>query len=252
MPLPLRKQVDREIENARAALEVKPALKSIEIEFVAISAGKFMMGCSPGDSQCNDWENPCHEVTISRGFELGKYEVTQGQWVRVMGNNPSYYKGDDRLPVEEVSWNDAQAFIVKLNALNDPYRYRLPTEAEWEYAARGDTAGPYYGNLDAIAWFDSNSGAEKTHQVGQKQPNRYGLFDMLGNVREWCSDWFGERYYGSSPAADPKGPASGQSRVLRFGSWADDSRGARVSDRNGYVPGYRNSDVGFRVCREKL
>ena len=146
-------------------------------------------------------------MTISRGFELGKYEVTQGQWVRMMGNNPSYYTGDDRLPVEQVSWNDAQAFIVKLNALNDGYRYRLPTEAEWEYAAHGGTAG-HNGNLDAIAWFDSNSGA-KTHQVGQKQPNRYGLFDMLGKCPGVVLGLVRRKLLRQFPCCGPKGPCFG-------------------------------------------
>jgi len=222
-----------------------------EMEFVSIPAGKFTMGCSAGDSQCSGDENPRHEVMISRSFELGKFEVTQGQWVKVMGSNPSRFTGDDRLPVENVSWNDAQAFIAKLNALNDGYRYRLPTEAEWEYAARGGTAGSQDGNLDAIAWYDSNSGS-KTHPVGQKQANGYDLYDMLGNVWEWCSDWYGENYYGSSPAADSKGPSSGQYRVLRGGSWGVNSWGARVSGRVGSGPDGRSSGVGFRVCREKL
>jgi formylglycine-generating enzyme required for sulfatase activity len=122
----------------------KSSTNSIGMEFVTIPAGKFMMGCSAGDSKCHDFENPRHEVAISRSFELGKYEVTQGQWVKAMGNNPSNFKGDERLPVETVNWDDAQAFMANLSSLNDGYRYRLPTEAEWEYAARGGTTGPYY------------------------------------------------------------------------------------------------------------
>ena len=210
-----------------------------------------MMGCSPGDGQCDGNENPRHEVTISRGFEMGKYEVTQGQWIKVMGNNPSNFKGDDGLPVERVSWNDIQGFIAKLNALNDGYRYCLPTEAEWEYAARGGTTGPYYANLDGIAWYDANSGS-RTHPVGQKQANGYGLHDMLGNVWECCADWYGESYYGYSPSTDPKGASSGQYRVLRGGSWFLYARSARVSFRFGYDPGFRVYSNGFRVCREPL
>jgi len=221
------------------------------MEFVTISAGKFMMGCSEGGSQCLGAENPRHEVTIFRNFELGRHEVTQGQYVKVMESNPSNFMGDDRLPVERVIWNDVQSFIAKLNALSDSYRYRLPTEAEWEYAARGGTNGPQYGNLDAIAWYRDNS-ESKTHTVGQKQPNGFGLYDMLGNVWEWCSDWYDESYYGSSPAVDPKGPSSGQTRVLRGGSWILSSRLARVSYRGRGGPDYQVSDVGFRVCREKL
>jgi formylglycine-generating enzyme required for sulfatase activity len=222
------------------------------MEFVSIPAGRFTMGCSPDYSPCGDDENPRHEVTISRGFELGKYEVTQGQWVKVMGNNPSNFKGDDRLPVEQVSWNDTQAFIAKLNALNDGYRYRLPTEAEWEYAARGGTAGPRRDDLDVIAWFNDNSGG-KTHLVGEKQPNGYGLYDMLGNVYEWCSDWYGESYYRSSPAVDPKGPSSELMRVLRGGSFKNYSDNVRISDRSRNDPGNRKYGYnGFRLCRERL
>jgi len=237
--------------NRTDQLAPKASMSSLGMEFVSIPAGRFAMGCSPGDSQCGGDENPRHEVRISRSFELGKYEVTQGQWVKVMGNNPSNFKGDDRLPVEQVSWNEAQAFIAKLNDLNDGYRYRLPTEVEWEYAARGRTTGPYYGNLDAIAWYDSNSGS-KTHPVGQKQPNGFGLYDMVGNVWEWCADWHGESYYGSSPATDPNGPSSGQYRVLRGGSWNYVARYARVSGRGRGSPDGRYNCDGFRVCREPL
>ena len=226
------------------------APNSIGMEFVTIPAGKFMMGWSPGDKSYNS-DYPRHEVTITKGFELGQYEVTQGQWVKVMGKNPSHFKGDDRLPVEKVNWNDAQAFIAKLNALDDSYRYRLPTEAEWEYAARGGTTGPYYGDLDVIAWYYSNSGG-KTHPVGQKQPNEYGLYDMLGNVWEWCSDWYGKGYYSVSPAADPQGPSSGLRRVLRGGSWYFDSLYAHVSYRDTFFLTLRFSFNGFRVCRQKL
>jgi formylglycine-generating enzyme required for sulfatase activity len=224
-------------------------INSMEIEFVSIPAGRFMMGCSQGDEQCYADEKPQYEVQITRSFQLGKYEVTQGQWAKVMGSNPSKFKGEDRLPVEEVSWNDVQRFIAKLNALNDGYRYRLPTEAEWEYAARGGTTGVYYGNLDAIGWYEENSGS-KTHPVGQKQPNGFGLYDMLGNVWEWCSDGYDKSYYGSSPGSDPKGPDSAQGRVLRGGSWDDISSNARASSRVGVVPFVRGNAIGFRVCRE--
>jgi formylglycine-generating enzyme required for sulfatase activity len=239
--------------------DLRSSTNSIGMEFVTIPAGKFMMGCSSGSQDCRDDEKPQHEVTISRSFELGKYEVTQGEWVKVKGSNPSYYKGGDRLPVERVNWNEAQAFIAKLNARKDGYRYRLPTEAEWEYAARAGTAGPNYGNLDDIAWHMENSGDDwpfgsghKTHPVGQKQPNAYGLYDMLGNVWEWCSDRYGESYYGSSPAVDPKGPSSGRFRVQRGKSFFLDPRFINVFSRRYWGPGHRRSDTGFRVCREKL
>jgi formylglycine-generating enzyme required for sulfatase activity len=244
-----KQQADREIANERVPANRDSLTHSMEIEFVSIPAGRFMMGCSQGDEQCYADEKPQYEVQITRSFQLGKYEVTQGQWTNVTGSNPSKFKGEDRLPVEEVSWNDVQSFIAKLNALNDGYRYRLPTEAEWEYAARGGTIGVYYGNLDAIGWYEKNSGS-KTHPVGQKQPNGFGLYDMLGNVWEWCSDGYDKSYYGSSPGSDPKGPDSAQGRVLRGGSWDDISSNARASSRVGVVPFVRGNAIGFRVCRE--
>ena len=221
------------------------------IEFVTIPAGRFMMGCSPGDSRCDKDEEPRHEVTITRSFELGKHEVTQGHWIKVMGTNPSSFKGDEHLPVECVSWNDARNFIAKLNALNDGYRYRLPTEAEWEYAARGGTTGAYYGSLDSIAWYNE-IGGRKTHPVGQKQPNGHSLFDMSGNVWEWCEDWYDENYYAKSPAADPKGPSSGEYRVLRGGCWLNNPRHMRVSNRVRHAPGVFYYLFGFRLCRDEL
>jgi formylglycine-generating enzyme required for sulfatase activity len=244
-----KQQADREIANERVSANRDSPINSMEIEFVSIPAGRFMMGCSQGDGQCYADEKPQYEVQITRRFQLGKYEVTQGQWAQVMGSNPSKFKGEDRLPVEEVSWNDVQRFIAKLNALNDGYRYRLPTEAEWEYAARGGTTGVYYGSLDEIGWYEKNSGS-KTHPVGQKQPNAFGLYDMLGNVWEWCADGYDKSYYGSSPGSDPKGPDSAQARVLRGGSWDDLASNARASSRVGVVPFVRGNAIGFRVCRE--
>lgn len=218
------------------------------MEFVTVPAGRFMMGCSPGDRDCEGDERPRHEVTISRSFQLGVCEVTQGQWAKVMGNNPSHFRGDDNLPVEQVSWNDAQTFVTKLSALNDGYRYRLPTEAEWEYAARGRTTERYYGDLDEVAWYDFNS-CNETHPVGQKQPNRLGLYDMLGNVSEWCSDLYGD--YNGSSSADPRGPSSGEKRVLRGGSWFFETGAERVSCRFAVFPNGKGHAVGLRVCREK-
>jgi formylglycine-generating enzyme required for sulfatase activity len=229
----------------------KTILSPPNIEFVSIPAGKFMMGCSPGDNECLGAENPRHEVAISRSFEMGKYEVTQEQWKTVMGSNPSLIKGEARLPVENVNWNDVQKFISKLNALNDGYRYRLPTEAEWEYAARSGATGLYYGDLDAIGWHNGNSGDE-THPVGQKQPNGFGLYDMIGNIWEWCSDWYDEDFYKSSPAIDPKGPPTGSHKMIRGGSCFDDTRVARTSLRFGFVVYFRHNSIGFRLCRERL
>jgi formylglycine-generating enzyme required for sulfatase activity len=191
-------------EPAQRAAQARPATG---IEFVAIPPGEFMMGCSTGDQQCAADENPRHRVQITKGFEIGKYEVTQAQWLALMPSNPSTHKGDS-LPVETVSKVDAQDFIAKLNAQNDGYVYRLPTEAEWEYAARAGTDAPYSGPLDEVAWYGANSGDE-THPVGQKKPNAWGLYDTQGNVREWVSDLYSANYYRTSPAADPTGPAPG-------------------------------------------
>ncbi|HEY7545724.1 MAG TPA: bifunctional serine/threonine-protein kinase/formylglycine-generating enzyme family protein, partial [Blastocatellia bacterium] len=193
-------------------------LKETKIDvgaFVQIPQGEFLMGSEKGEGD----EKPAHKVRISRPFEMGKYEVTQAQWEAVMGNNPSNFKGAN-LPVENVSWNDAQEFIQKLNARNDGYVYRLPTEAEWEYACRAGSTGDYAGNLDEMAWHGSNS-ASKTHSVGQKKPNAWGLHDMHGNVWEWCMDWYLENYYSQSPSADPPGPGTGSLRVSRGGSCYD-------------------------------
>ena len=154
------------------------------IEFVRISPGTFWMGCSPGDSQCDPDEMPRHEVRITKGFELGKYEVTQAQWEAVMGSNPSEMR-DPELPVETVSWEDVQAFLGRLNTLDDGYRYRLPTEAEWEYAAWAGTNDPSVANLDAVGWSRDNSG-KRSHPVGQKPPNAWGLYDARQRLRMVC------------------------------------------------------------------
>jgi formylglycine-generating enzyme required for sulfatase activity len=178
------------------------------MEFVKIPAGEFMMGCSEGDDNCKADEKPAHKVHITKPFEMAKYEVTQVQWRAVMGSNPSTMKGDNR-PVETVTKEEANDFLNKLNARNDGYKYRLPTEAEWEYAARAGTQGPYTGKLDDIAWYAGNS-EDETHPVGLKKPNAWGLYDMQGNVREWVSDAYNANYYSNSPAADPTGPQPGQ------------------------------------------
>jgi formylglycine-generating enzyme required for sulfatase activity len=178
------------------------------MEFVQISPGEFMMGCSTGDIDCNADERPIHHVQLTKPFQLGKYEVTQAQWTSVMGSNPSTMKGDDR-PVETVSKDEAHEFLNKLNAQNDGYHYRLPTEAEWEYAARAGSTTPYAGSLDEIAWYTGNS-EDETHPVGKKKPNAWGLYDMEGNVKEWVEDNYSQNYYTNSPATDPTGPQGGQ------------------------------------------
>jgi formylglycine-generating enzyme required for sulfatase activity len=217
------------------------------MQMVFVKGGCYQMGDTFGDGYAN--EKPVHEVCVN-DFYIGKYEVTQGQWQRIMGNNPSYYKNcGDNCPVEQVSWNDIQQFIQRLNNQSGK-QYRLPTEAEWEYAARsGGKSEKYAGgnDVDAVAWYDGNSGRE-THPVGQKQPNGLGLYDMSGNVWEWCSDWYGEKYYGQSFRDNPDGPSSGSYRVLRGGSWNGEPRGGRVAYRVRYNPGGRYGSHGFRLA----
>jgi formylglycine-generating enzyme required for sulfatase activity/tRNA A-37 threonylcarbamoyl transferase component Bud32 len=210
--------------------------------FVLIPAGEFLMG-----EDKHDDEKPVHKVKISRSFEMGKYEVTQTQWEAVMGNNPSNFKGEN-LPVEQVSWGDAQEFIKKLNARNDGYVYRLPTEAEWEYACRAGSTGDYAGELEKMAWYKNNSDS-MTHPVGEMKPNDWGLYDMHGNVWEWCSDWYDSEYYGRSPGVDPKGPDSGSLRVKRGGSWFYDAAYCRSAYRSRSAPIGRFSSYGLRLVR---
>jgi formylglycine-generating enzyme required for sulfatase activity len=218
------------------------------MEFVRIAPGEFLMGCAPEDSSCAAPEKPARRVQITRAFEIGRYEVTQAQWQAVMGSNPSYFKGNT-LPVEQVGWNDVQQFLEKLNARNDGFRYRLPTEAEWEFAARGPGNPPASGRLEDVAWFDANAGRQ-THPVGQKQPNARGIHDMLGNVSEWVQDWFDLNYYSTGPAADPPGPATGTNRVLRGGSFVGASEHVRASYRVQMPPaGSNNPTMGFRYVR---
>jgi hypothetical protein len=214
------------------------------IAFMSISAGEFQMGSNNGLAD----EKPVHRVILSKSFQLGKYEITQGQWKAVMGGNPSSFTEDDSLPVEQVSWSDVQQFAAKLNALNDGYQYRLPTEAEWEYACRAGTTGDYAGNLDELAWYSSNSG-NKTHAVGTKKPNAWGLYDMHGNVVEWIEDWYSDQYYAVSPLTDPPGPSSGLGRVLRGGGWSDSAANSRSAFRDYSSPGGVNSNRGFRLLR---
>ena len=217
------------------------------IEFVQIPAGQFQMGSTSSES--DDDERPVTQVRISRGFWMGKYEVTQAQWQSVMGSNPSRFKncGGD-CPVEEISWGDVQEFIGKLNARSGGRPYRLPTEAEWEYAARAGTTEERYGDLDEIAWYDSNSGGTM-HRVGEKAPNAWGLHDMLGNVWEWVQDWYGS--YPGGSVTDPTGPGSGSSRVARGASWYGNARFCRSANRNRGSPGNRFSILGFRLLREE-
>jgi formylglycine-generating enzyme required for sulfatase activity len=221
------------------------------MEFVAVKGGCFQMGDTIGDGQ--SVEKPVHEVCVS-DFSIGKYEVTQGQWQKIMGSNPSsFYSCGDDCPVEKVSWDDVQEFIRKLNDRRGGTAnrlYRLPTEAEWEYAARcGGKMEKYSGGNDsgAVAWYSSNSD-KKTHPVGRKQANGLGLYDMSGNVWEWVNDWYDSGYYGKSPRDNPQGPTTGSYRVNRGGSWNTFPVYVRASSRNyGLVPGYRINNLGFRL-----
>lgn len=221
----------------------------VEPEMVLVQGGTFRMGCSSEQQgSCRSDENPLHSVTVST-FYIGKYEVTQAQWKLIMGSNPSNFKGDN-LPVENVSWDDAQKFISRLNAATGK-NYRLPTEAEWEYAARGGNQSrgyKYSGSnlLVDVAWFWDNSGST-THPVGTKQPNELGIYDMSGNVYEWCYDWYGT--YPASAQQDPMGASSGSFRVRRGCGWDSNASGCRVACRGSfYSAGYLSNSNGIRLA----
>ena len=257
-------------------------VNGVSFTMIPIEGGTFQMGSTTGYSD----EKPVHQVTVS-SFSIGQTEVTQELWQAVMGSNPSYFKGN-KLPVEKVSWNDCQTFITKLNQLTGK-TFRLPTEAEWEYAARGGTSTSLYNgediiiqgkynspNLDGLAWYGGNCGqnytasagcdvsngydisdwSEKqypdskggTHPVGLKQPNAYGLYDMLGNVGEWCQDWYGSSYRSSSQT-NPTGPTSGSRRVSRGGSWGFIAAYCRVTSRASSTPTDSGIFLGFRLAQ---
>ncbi|MDE0101646.1 MAG: formylglycine-generating enzyme family protein, partial [Bryobacterales bacterium] len=190
--------------------------------------------------------SPAYGAWAGRGYWLGKYEVTQSEWKAVMGTTPSTFSGCGQCPVEYVSWNDAQAFVGQLNERPGVTRYRLPTEAEWEYAARAGTARDRYGNVDAIGWCGHNSGF-RTHPVGQKMPNAWGLHDMMGNVNEWVQDWYG-RYQGGS-LTDSRGTESGSHRVARGGAWNFGLGYCRSAARYYADPGALFGGIGFRLLR---
>jgi formylglycine-generating enzyme required for sulfatase activity len=236
------------------------------LTYVWIPPGRFMMGCSPGDAECSDHEKPAHEVTITRGFWLGQTPVTQRAYQRVDRQDPSYVKGPN-LPVEMVSSDNAKAYCTAIGG-------RLPTEAEWEYAARAGSTGARYGDLNEIAWYQGNSGG-KTHEVGQKLPNAFGLYDMLGRVWQWVADWVGDENqsgkiisikcsphdgcpqsrvadwdgnYKPGAQTDPSGAESGEVRALRGGAWNYDPGVVRVSYRGARWPGDSSDSIGFRCA----
>lgn len=222
-------------------------VNGVSFDMVEVRGGTFMMGATSEQHDADNDEKPVHQVTVS-SFYMGKTEVTQALWKAVTGREPSYFKGSNR-PVEQVSWEDCQDFIAKLNRLTGKH-FRLPTEAEWEFAARGGIksfctqySGEYY--LDEVAWYTNNSSSQ-THDVGTKRPNELGLYDMSGNVWEWCSDWYGS--YSSVSQTNPTGPSSGSDRVLRGGSWNVNARSCRVSYRSDNGPGLRNCRYGLRLA----
>ncbi|MDQ3686645.1 MAG: formylglycine-generating enzyme family protein [Acidobacteriota bacterium] len=233
--------------------------------FVRLPAGEFLMGSASGNSD----ERPVHRVRISRNFEMGKFEVTQAQWEAVMGgsagahagqgnkktaeegtlagSDPSHFKGS-RLPVENVSWDDVQQFLRALNARDSRHVYRLPTEAEWEYACRAGSKGDDAESLNTVAWYRDNSQSQ-TQPVGEKEPNAWGLYDMHGNVWEWVQDWYGPVYYKNSPAVNPQGPESGSYRVYRGGSWHSSATDCKLAFRSFDLPVNRSYSLGLRLVR---
>lgn len=252
-----------------ASTQPAPSLmNSIGMEFLLIPAGEFMMGASDNDSQALPFERPQHRVRISRPFYLARFEVTQAEWEAVIGSNP-YDRARSNpfynLPgmakritrsnhPATVSWNDAQEFIARLNEKEGANIYRLPSEAEWEYAARAGTVTVYsFGNdarqLDAHAWHGGDFQTGGTHPIGQKKPNPWGLYDMHGNAWEWVQDWFDPNFYANSPQDDPKGPPTGNKRVVRGGSWHITADSWRSSFRREYAPDYRGISIGFRIVR---
>jgi formylglycine-generating enzyme required for sulfatase activity len=208
------------------------------LKYVWIAPGKFQMGCSPGDADCNDDERPAHEVTITKGFWLGRTAVTQQAYQKVTGQNPANHKGAD-LPVEFVDWDEAKAYCAAIGG-------RLPTEAEWEYAARAGSTGARYGKLDEVAWNTENSGGQ-SHAPGQKPANAFGLYDMLGNVWQWVADWYGT--YPAGAQTDPSGPASSPYRSLRGGSWGSAPKLVRASYRGWVEPEHRGGKLGIRCAQ---
>ncbi len=261
---------NKSINNNSSFSEQTFTVKGVEFKMIKVEGGTFRMGAtSEQGNDAHDYEKPVHSVTLS-DYCMGETEVTQELWQAVMGSNPSWFKGNNQRPVECVSWEECQEFIKELNRLTGR-SFRLPTEAEWEYAARGGKHGDkhvykYSGsnNVDEVAWYWQNSGDKylsgewdldkiknnncKTHPVKTKKANKLGLYDMSGNVWEWCNDWYDEDYYQNSPQTNPEGPSEGGSRVLRGGSWGNYDRYVRVSYRLSHAPDNRGNNGGLRLA----
>ena len=257
-----RASKQRKIHSKKGKVDISPTIgkanytpnvktfyaNGVSFEMVEVRGGTFRMGAtSEQGSDADSDEKPVHSVTLN-SYYIGKTEVTQALWKAVMGSNPCHFRGDNR-PVECVSWNDCQEFIRKLNALTGQ-NFRLPTEAEWEFACRGGNNSRGYkysgsNNLGSVAWYNGNSG-NKTHPVGTKAPNELGIYDMSGNVWEWCADWYGD--YSSGAQTNPTGPYGGSSRVDRGGSWCFSVGYCRSSHRDYFNPTIRNINLGLRLA----
>nr|WP_315425807.1 formylglycine-generating enzyme family protein [uncultured Albidiferax sp.] len=251
------------------AAPLATANNGLGMAFVLVPAGSFMMGSAVGEPDAKANENPRHRVHISRPFYMATHEVTQAQWQTVTGSSPYDHERSNpflglpgmaeriRQPQNPatVSWNDAQAFISQLNQREGHTRYRLPTEAEWEYAARAGTTTAYsFGNdiaqLGRYAWYGEDFQTGSSHPVGRKLPNPWGLYDVHGNVWEWVQDWYAPGYGTSDPTSDPRGPAAGTERVVRGGSWHVTADGWRSAFRKPYAPDYRGISIGFRLVMD--
>ena len=239
----------------------KSITNSLDMKFMLIPAGSFMMGSPPDEYERDYREEKPHKVMISKPFYLQTTEVTQGQWRRVMQYNPSAFKDcGENCPVQRVTWHDAQEFIGRLNMLEGTDKYRLPTEAEWEFACRAGTTTPFFTGLcistdqanyngnDPFRGCPKGKNRKSTVRVAKFPPNGWGLYDMHGNVWEWCQDWYGE--YSAYNVTDPKGPSSGTYRVLRGGSWLSRAGYSRSACRMGHYPSTREDHIGFRVARD--
>lgn len=225
-------------------------VSGVEFTMVKVEPGTFMMGAIDGDLEVANREKPAHQVTLTKPFYMAQTEVTQELWLAVMSANPSYFTEGSNLPVEQVSYNEALEFCSRLSDLTG-HTFTLPTEAQWEYAARGGQNAPatptvYAGGseIGTVAWYTDNCDGT-THAVGSKAPNELGLYDMSGSVREWCLDWYGD--YSSSAQTDPQGPSTGTNRVVRGGGWASWARECRIPDRMDFYPGNKYGDTGFRL-----